>query len=266
MNLSKIVRRMEEIVRLNVVLHQIDAVSDIASILTRQELGVPLTSAYWITRGEGTDLAFGDCIGESFFADNMRKLKGDQSLRGWKIDFTTSEIIEIPSDEFIRTIEELEKVTGKNEERITANNDSELYLNSARFAYVHDELDAFNYSLQQNHYCANTLFNFLTTSDFMGIIADELASYSLERIVFITAATCNSDDKSGYGNDVVEWANKTLDGIPPSVIEHAADCRLNVERETISKYVRDSLIPLMEEAQANNNLEDNSSSEDIERY
>lgn len=117
MNLSQIIRRMEEIVRLNVVLHQIDAVSDIASILTRQEQSVPLTSAYWVTRGEGTEFVFGDSIGGSFFADNMRRLKGDQSLRGWKIDFASSKITEIPINEFIRTIEELEKITGKDERK-----------------------------------------------------------------------------------------------------------------------------------------------------
>ena len=262
MNLSKIVRRMEEIARLNVVLHQIDVVSDIASILTRQELAVPLTSAYWITRGEGTNLAFLDCIGGSSLANSL--WKRDDSFRGWKIDFTASEIIEIPTDEFVRTIKELEKVTGKNEVRITANNDSKLYLNSARFAYTQDELDDFNYSLQQNHYCANTLFNFLTTSDFMGMIADELASYSLERIVFVMAATvCNSEDKSSYGNDVVEWANRTLNDVPRSVIELNMDHRLlAIEKETISEYVRNTLIPLMEtQAQPSEDI-----LEDIERY
>lgn len=266
MALSDIISRMGDIAKLYVENRPSDVIRDIGRIALRMET-IPMTSAYWLTRRNGTRFEFSDSIGnsalENYCSENRDTILNDKfiGVHGWRIDFRTDTITEVPIDEFVRTVDKLAAITDKNEERVTAENAPSLYLNSAYFAANNGELEIFRRNQRENHYCAQTLEAVLKDEDFDGSISQDLAaSYSVERIVFVTAATVYNSAAS-YDNDVVEWANRTLNDIPPGVIEQAKDYPLRVESNKISEYVRNTLVPL-EETQAN----DDAPAEDVERF
>lgn len=263
MVLSKIISQMGDIA---VETRPLDAMRDIGSISLRRE-SIPMTAAYWLTHGNGTRFAFSDSVCgselESFCSMYREMILNDRftNLHGWRIDFTTDTITEVPIDEFVRTVDKLAAITGKNEERVTAENDSSLYLNSAYFAANNGELETFRSNQGKNHYCVQTLEYVIKGEDFDGSISQELAAnYSIERIVFVTAATVYNSSAS-YDNDVVEWANRIIADIPPAVVEQVKDYPLRVEPNKIAEYVRNTLAPL-EEAQAN----EDAPTEDVERF
>lgn len=266
MALSDIISRMGDIAKIYIENRPSDAIRDIGSIALRMET-IPMTSAYWLTRRNGTRFAFSDSIGDSelenYCSENRDTILNDKfiGVRGWRIDFTTDTITEIPIDEFVQTVDKLAAITGKNEERVTAENDPKLYLNSAYFAANNGELELFRNNQRKNHYCVQTLEYVLKGEDFDGSISQDLAaSYSVERIVFVTAATVYNSAAS-YDNDVIEWANRILADIPPAVVEQVKDCPLRVEPNKIAEYVRNTLVPL-EEAKANEDVP----AEDVERF
>lgn len=260
MNLSEIIAHMQIRVVQEVDTGQADIGSNIAEILKRREqIPAPLPTAYWLTtRDSGTFFAFSDDVADSalvnYCAEFEGYIRGNGHATGRKINFKTGELTVIPTSEFLRTIKVLESATGKKEPKITADNDPELYLNSAAYAYRHNEIEDIRNSNRQNVYCANSLY-YVVDKDFDGSAAhDHLTSYSLERTIFVTAAAVlNAENTSAFDDKVVDWAKSTLNDIPPSVVETAPP--IDVKPEALSEFILNKLIPTAE-AEAANDTED----------
>lgn len=260
MNLSEIIEHMQISVVQEVEQGQADLGSDIADILRRKEqIPAPLPTAYWLTtRDKGTFLAFSDDVGETALADfcgeHEKYIRGNMCATCRKINFETGELTVIQVDKFLKTIKQLAAVTGANETKITVDNDPELYLNSAAYAYRHNEIEAISYSNRQNTYCANSLY-YVVDKDFDGSAAhDHLTSYSLERTIFVAAAAVlNAENQSAFDSKVIEWAKEMLKDIPQGTVETAL--KINVKPEALSEFILNKLIPTAE-AEAANSAED----------
>ncbi len=260
MNLSEIIEHMQISVVQEVEQGQADLGSDIADILRRKEqIPAPLPTAYWLTtRDKGTFLAFSDDVGETALADfcgeHEKYIRGNMCATCRKINFETGELTVIQVDKFLKTIKQLAAVTGANETKITADNAPELYLNSAAYAYRHNEIEALSYSNRQNTYCANSLY-YVVDKDFDGSAAhDHLTSYSLERTIFVAAAAVlNAENQSAFDSKVIEWAKEMLKDIPQGTVETAPT--INVKPEALSEFILNKLIPTAE-AEAANSAED----------
>lgn len=260
MNLSEIIAHMQIRVVQEVDKGQADLGHDIADILRRKEqIPAPLPTAYWLTtRDKGTFLAFSDDVGETaltnFCGEHEKYIRGNMCATCRKINFETGELTVIQVDKFLKTIKQLAAVTGANETKITADNAPELYLNSAAYAYRHNEIEALSYSNRQNTYCANSLY-YVVDKDFDGSAAhDHLTSYSLERTIFVAAAAVlNAENQSAFDSKVIEWAKEMLKDIPQGTVETAPT--INVKPEALSEFILNKLIPTAE-AEAANSAED----------
>lgn len=267
MELSKIVEEMQRIAITEMLpKYSAGVFSDVVAILKRDELQIPMTDALWITQPNGSYLAFTDDVADSMISKYCKNqaeniLNGSLNTKCRIIDFNMCTITEIPAEEFLKTVDHLNSVTGSNETKISADNDPGLYLNSAVYADKHHEIEAFRSSNRQNVYCADSLY-YVVDKDFDGSAAhDHLTSFSLERTIFVAAATVlNSENSSAFDDKVVDWAKSMLDDIPPSVVESAKP--IDVKPEAMSDFILNKLIPTAE-AEAARNAE-NTESEDTD--
>ena len=260
MNLSEIIAHMQIRVVQEVDKGQADLGHDIADILRRKEqIPAPLPTAYWLTtRDSGTFFAFSDNVNETaltnFCGEFEKYIRGNGHATCRRINFETGELTVIPVDKFLKTVKQLEAVTGANETKISADNDPNLYLNSAAYAYRHNEIETFRNSNRQNMYCADSLY-YVVDKDFDGSAAhDHLTSFSLERTIFVAAAAVlNAESQSAFDNKAVEWAKEMLKDIPQGTVETAP--AINVKPEALSEFILNKLIPTVE-AEAANSAED----------
>lgn len=260
MNLSEIIEHMHIRVIQEVDKGQADLGGDIAAILRRKEqIPAPLPTAYWLTtRGSGTFLAFSDDVDKTALANFCGEfeayIRGNNHAVCREINFETGELTEIPADEFLKTIDRLRSVTGESEVKISADNDTGLYLNSAAYAYRNHEIEAFKDSNRWNNYCADSLY-YVVDKDFDGSAAhDHLTSYSLERTIFVAAATVlNAENHSAFDGKAVEWAKEMPKDIPQGAVETVPS--IDVKPEALSEFILNKLIPTAE-AEAANDAED----------
>ncbi len=269
MKLSTIFSEMRAISRKEMINNGLRLADCMADIVERNEQSLMPNTAYWLTTSyEGTFLAFSDEVAGTSLAEFCEQ-KGDYIARenGFSecriINFATEEINHVPADEFLKKIKELEAVTGENETEILTE-DPELYLNSAAYAYRHDEVDKLRNSNKWNAYCADALY-YAVDKDIDGTAThDLLSSYSLGRTMFVAAATViNAKDKSAYDDDVVEWAKSALEIIPPSVVETAKP--VDVKPEALSDFILYKLIPTAA-AEETAKSGDTAESEDMDRF
>ena len=260
MKLSEIVEEMQRIaVNEMSPAYRADIINDVTAILKRVESQIPMADAFWITQPNDSYLTFADDVAGSMVsrycknqAENI--LNGSVNAKCRKIDFNTDMISEMPAEEFLKTIKHLESITGENKVKLSADNDPELYLNSAAYAYRHNELEAFRNSSRWNTYCANSLCDVID-KDFDGSAAhDHLNSYSLERTIFVAAsAVLNAENPSAFDDKVIDWAKSTLNDIPLSVVGSAKP--VDVKPEALTEFILNKLIPTAE-AEAANSAED----------
>lgn len=259
MKLSGIVEKMCAMTLKEVASNHLSLSYDIAEILRRKDQYAIPKTAYWLTtRGRGTFLAFADNVADTELANyctkyawKLRWENGDAMFR--KINFETGDITEIPAEEFLKTIEHLIPVTGANETKISTD-DPDLYLNSMAYAYRNHEIEAFKDSNRWNNYCADSLY-YVVDKDFDGSAAhDHLTSYSLERTIFVAAATVlNAENQSAFDGKAVEWAKEMLKDIPQGAVETVPS--IDVKPEALSEFILNKLIPTAE-AEAANDAED----------
>ncbi len=269
MKLYKIFNEMRTIDYKQIIDNGLSLADWMTYIVERNEQSPMPSTAYWLTTSyDGTFLAFSDDVAGSLLSEYCKQMenciahkKGFAECR--IINFATEEISRVPADEFLKKIKELDAVTGENETQILTD-DPELYLNSAAYAYRHNEVDKLHNSNKWNAYCADALY-YAVDKDIDGTAThDLLSSYSLGRTMFVAAATViNAKDKSAYNDDVVEWAKSALEIIPPSVVETAKP--VDVKPEALSDFILYKLIPTAA-AEETVKSGDTAESEDIDRF